>query len=136
MLDEEHYVNDNSDHQILGDLKTEYQYGWSQPENYAFKSAQGLGHEIVGQISTMKGEPGGCASCATKRSISSCPSPSPLGAQTLSGIDFRTFYYYIKPTEAQGKSWDDVPADIGGDIRQAGHPGGGAQVPGGVECAI
>ena len=26
-----------SDQKILADLKSEYQYGWSQPENYVFK---------------------------------------------------------------------------------------------------
>ena len=30
----------------------------------------------------------------------------------LSDIDFENIYYYIKPTEMQAKSWDDLPSDI------------------------
>ena len=46
-----------SDQKHLTDLKSDYQYGWSQPENYVFKARKGLDHEIIDQISTMKREP-------------------------------------------------------------------------------
>ena len=35
----------------------QYKFGWSMPENYAFKSRRGLDREIVEEISWMKGEP-------------------------------------------------------------------------------
>ena len=35
----------------------EYKWGFSKPENYVFKSRKGLSHEIVEEISEMKGEP-------------------------------------------------------------------------------
>jgi Fe-S cluster assembly protein SufB len=28
------------------------------------------------------------------------------------GIDFQDIYYYLKPTDHQGKTWDDVPQEI------------------------
>ncbi len=36
----------------------------------------------------------------------------PSWGADLSGIDFENIYYYIKPTEKQAESWEDLPADI------------------------
>ena len=38
--------------------------------------------------------------------------PMPSWGGDLSGIDFDNIYYYIKPTETQAKSWEDLPPDI------------------------
>ena len=38
--------------------------------------------------------------------------PLPTWGGDLSGIDFDNIYYYIKPTEKQAESWEDLPADI------------------------
>ena len=38
--------------------------------------------------------------------------PLPTWGGDLSGIDFENIYYYIKPTEKQADSWEDLPADI------------------------
>jgi Fe-S cluster assembly protein SufB len=38
--------------------------------------------------------------------------PLPTWGANLSRIDFDTIYYYIKPVAQQGKTWDDIPADI------------------------
>jgi Fe-S cluster assembly protein SufB len=38
--------------------------------------------------------------------------PLPSWGGNLSGIDFDNIYYYIKPTENQAESWEDLPADI------------------------
>ncbi len=112
----------NSDHQILGDLKTEYQYGWSQPENYAFKARKGLDHEIVDQISTMKGEPDWMRQLRHEALDIFLSKSIPAWGADLSGIDFQDIYYYIKPTEAQGKTWDEVPADIKETFDKLGIP--------------
>ena len=36
----------------------------------------------------------------------------PSWGADLSGIDFENIYYYIKPTEKQADSWEDLPAEI------------------------
>ena len=46
----------SSDAQILQDIG-EYQYGFSDPETFVFKSRKGLDRKIVEQISSMKDEP-------------------------------------------------------------------------------
>jgi len=45
-----------SDAKILEGIG-EYQYGFSDPETYVFKSRKGLDRHVVEQISSMKGEP-------------------------------------------------------------------------------
>src|SRR5204863_5868577 len=38
--------------------------------------------------------------------------PLPQWGGNLNEIDFENIYYYIKPTEKQASSWEDLPADI------------------------
>ena len=38
------------------------------------------------------------------------------------GIDFQDIYYYLKPTDRQGKTWDDVPQEIKETFDQLGIP--------------
>ena len=38
--------------------------------------------------------------------------PLPTWGGDVSGIDFENIYYYIRPTEKQADSWEDLPADI------------------------
>ena len=45
-----------SDAKILEGIG-EYQYGFSDPETYVFKTRKGLSRETVEQISALKGEP-------------------------------------------------------------------------------
>ena len=55
--------------------------------------------------------------------------PMPVWTDGLDQIDFDKIVYYRKPSEREEKSWDDVPEQIKADVRAAGHPRGGAQVP-------
>ena len=48
--------------------------------------------------------------------------PMPTWGGDLSGIDFENIYYYIKPTEKQANSWDDLPADIKKTLDRLGIP--------------
>jgi Fe-S cluster assembly protein SufB len=38
------------------------------------------------------------------------------------GIDFQDIYYYLKPTDKQGRTWDDVPDDIKDTFDRLGIP--------------
>ena len=38
------------------------------------------------------------------------------------GINFQDIYYYLKPTDRQGKTWDDVPDDIKNTFDRLGIP--------------
>ena len=111
-----------SDQKQLTDLKSDYAYGWSQPENYVFKAQKGLSHDIVDQISTMKREPDWMRKLRHEALDIFLSKPIPTWGADLSGINYDEIFYYIKPTEAQGKSWDDVPPDIKETFDKLGIP--------------
>jgi Fe-S cluster assembly protein SufB len=48
--------------------------------------------------------------------------PMPTWGGDLSGINFDEIYYYIKPTQTQGKTWDEVPAEIKDTFERLGIP--------------
>jgi len=114
--------NATSDREILADLKDEYKYGWSQPEDYVFKARKGLDHEIVEMISRMKKEPDWMRKLRHDSLDVFFSKPIPTWGADLSAIDYNEIYYYIKPTEAQGKTWDDVPTDIKDTFDKLGIP--------------
>ena len=90
----------------------EQKYGFRDPENYVFKSKRGLSPEIVAEISDHKGEPAWMREFRLKSLEYFRARPMPNWGADLSGIDFDSIYYYIKPTEKQATSWDDLPAEI------------------------
>jgi len=110
------------DQQALADLKDDYKFGFSQPERYVFKARKGLNHDIVDQISVMKGEPDWMRQFRHKALDIFFSRPIPTWGPDLSDIDFDDIYYYIKPAESQSKSWDEVPDDIKETFDKLGIP--------------
>jgi Fe-S cluster assembly protein SufB len=104
----------------------EYKYGFSVPENYAFKARKGLNEEVVREISWMKGEPEWMLEFRLRgyRHFLERPMPQWGGRGQLNTIDFDNIYYYIKPTDAEKafESWDDVPEDIKNTFDRLGIP--------------
>jgi Fe-S cluster assembly protein SufB len=98
-------------------------YGFSEPENYSFKSRKGLDEEIVRQISAMKGEPEWMTDFRLRslEAFNAKPMPN-WGSDVLGQINFDDIYYYIKPTEGQSDSWDDLPAEIKNTYDKLGIP--------------
>ncbi len=97
-------------------------YGFHDPEKYAFKSRKGLDAEIVRQISEMKGEPGWMTEFRLQAYETFLKKPMPQWGADLSGIDFDDIYYYVRATESQGASWDEVPEDIKKTFDRLGIP--------------
>jgi Fe-S cluster assembly protein SufB len=86
-----------------------------------FKAEKGINANIVAQISEMKGEPGWMRDFRLKsfEIFESKPLPKWGGALDL---NFQDIYYYLKPTDHQGKTWDDVPAEIKETFEKLGIP--------------
>ncbi|MBF6589910.1 MAG: Fe-S cluster assembly protein SufB, partial [Ktedonobacterales bacterium] len=106
----------------VGEELEQYKWGFSKPENYIFKSRKGLSHEIVEEISQLKGEPQWMRDFRHKSLDIFLKKPMPTWGGDLSGIDFDDIYYYIKPTQEAGKTWDDLPAEIKDTFEQLGIP--------------
>lgn len=109
------------DANILKDIG-QYKYGFHDPENYVFKSRKGLSREIVLEISRMKGEPQWMQEFRLKALDHFLNRPMPAWGPDLSGLHLDDIYYYVKPTESQGKTWDDVPDTIKNTFDKLGIP--------------
>jgi Fe-S cluster assembly protein SufB len=100
----------------------QYQFGFNNPENYAFKSRRGVDEQIVREISDMKGEPEWMTKFRVRALKRFEGRPLPTWGADLSELDFQNMYYYIKPMESSGSTWDDVPADIKNTFDRLGIP--------------
>jgi Fe-S cluster assembly scaffold protein SufB len=100
----------------------EYSAGFHVAENYAFKSERGLSRKIVEQISEMKGEPDWMRKFRLKSLDLFDKRPMPTWGADLSGIKFDDIYYYIKPVQEQGKTWNDIPGEIKDTFDRLGIP--------------
>src|SRR5215831_12326673 len=110
---------------LLAEIKDSYgeKYGFNVPENnYAFKSRKGLDREIVAQISEMKNEPQWMRDFRLRALEIFEQKPMPTWGGDLSHINFDDIYYYVKPTQQAGKTWDDLPAEIKETFEQLGIP--------------
>jgi Fe-S cluster assembly protein SufB len=101
----------------------EYQYGFHDPtDKYVFKSRKGLDEEIVRQISQMKQEPEWMTDFRVEAFRIFEQKPLPAWGGDLSKLDFQDIYYYMRASDHQEKSWDDVPDDIRKTYDRLGIP--------------
>ncbi|MGE4003625.1 MAG: Fe-S cluster assembly protein SufB, partial [Planctomycetaceae bacterium] len=101
----------------------DYQFGFHDPtDKYAFTSRKGLDREMVAQISEMKNEPGWMTDFRLESYEIFLKKPMPNWGGDMSGIDFQDIYYYVRASEKQEKSWDDVPEDIRKTYDRLGIP--------------
>jgi Fe-S cluster assembly protein SufB len=101
--------------EVVRGIRSDYKYGFSNPDeakDYFFKSGRGISHEVVEAISEHKNEPEWMRKFRHKSLDYFFARPMPNWGADLSGIDFENIYYYIRPTEKQADSWEDLPADI------------------------
>ena len=111
-----------SDREALSGVNDEYMYGFSMPEESVFKARKGLNHEVIDQMSAMKHEPEWMRDFRHRSLDIFLSKPMPTWGADLSGIDFDDIFYYVKPTENQGKTWDDVPDNIKNTFDRLGIP--------------
>jgi Fe-S cluster assembly protein SufB len=100
----------------------DYQYGFRDEEDYVFKSERGLNRKIVEDISRMKGEPQWMLDFRLKSLDHYEKRPMPNWGADLSGIEFDDIYYYIRPAENIGRTWDEVPEYIKNTFEKLGIP--------------
>jgi Fe-S cluster assembly protein SufB len=99
-----------------------YRYGFSMPENYAFKSRKGLDEAIVREISHMKSEPEWMTRFRLRALKLFESKPLPQWGGVLEGIDFSDIFYYVKASDKNSTSWDDVPAEVKNTFDRLGIP--------------
>jgi Fe-S cluster assembly protein SufB len=104
------------------DLTKDYKYGFNDGDEFVFRSERGLSAEVVADISRRKAEPAWMLEFRLKALEHFRQRPMPSWGADLSGIDFDDIYYYVKPAEEQGRSWDEVPEGIKRTFDRLGIP--------------
>ncbi len=100
----------------------DYKWGFRDPENLVFKTRKGLDREVVEQISMIKGEPEWMLEFRLKGLEHFNKRPMPTWGGDLSQLDLDEIYFYARPAEKEGKSWDDVPDTIKETFNRLGIP--------------
>lgn len=99
-----------------------YRYGFSMPQKYVFKARKGLDEDIVRNISYMKGEPPWMMEFRLNAYRIFKQKPMPEWGANLSKIDFDDIYYYIRSTDKQVNSWEELPKEIKETYDKIGIP--------------
>ena len=97
-------------------------YGFFDPEKFVFKAKRGLSKEIVEEISWMKQEPEWMTKLRVRSYEIFKRKKMPTWCADLSVIDFDNIFYFLKSTEKQGTTWDEVPEDIKRTFDKLGIP--------------
>src|SRR3954465_2998754 len=99
-----------------------YKLGWSDAEDYVFKPKRGLNEDIIREMSWMKGEPDWMRDIRLKSYRHFQKRPMPNWGGDMSQIYFDDIFYYIKPTDKQVNSWDQLPDSVKATYEKLGIP--------------
>lgn len=113
--------NKMTDDEIIDSIGA-YEYGWHDSDSAGAAAARGLNEDIVRDISAKKGEPEWMLNQRLKALSIFDKKPIPTWGADLSGIDFDQIKYYVKSTEEQAQTWDDLPDDIKATYDKLGIP--------------
>src|SRR3954470_13642406 len=89
-----------------------YEYGWADTDTAGAIAQRGLSEAVVRNISALKSEPQLMLDLRLKGLRLLARKPMPTSGADLPGIDFQNIKYFVRSTEKQAATWDDLPADI------------------------
>src|SRR5256885_6085254 len=99
-----------------------YKFGWADSDVAGESARRGLSEEVVRDISAKKNEPKWMLDLRLKGLKLFRRKPMPTWGSNLSGIDFENIKYFVRSTEKQAASWDELPADIKSTYDRLGIP--------------
>jgi FeS assembly protein SufB len=99
-----------------------YKFGWSDSDKAGASARRGLSEDVVRDISAKKSEPEWMLDLRLKGLKYFQRKPLPTWGSDLSGIDFDKIKYFVRSTEKQAASWDELPADIKNTYDRLGIP--------------
>src|SRR6266567_4646570 len=99
-----------------------YKFGWADSDAAGSIARRGLSEDVVRNISTLKGEPEWMLDLRLKGLKLFRRKPMPSWGSDLSGIDFENIKYFVRSTEKQAGSWEELPADIKNTYDRLGIP--------------
>src|SRR6266516_4769025 len=99
-----------------------YEYGWADSDVAGAAAQRGLNEAVVRDISAKKNEPEWVLDLRLKGLRLFGRKPMPAWGADLSGIDFDNIKYFVRSTEKQAASWDELPDDIKNTYDRLGIP--------------
>jgi Fe-S cluster assembly protein SufB len=99
-----------------------YKFGWADPDVAGAAARRGLSEEVVRDISARKSEPDWMLGLRLKGLRLFQKKPLPTWGADLADIDFENIKYFVRSTEKQAASWDELPEDIKSTYDKLGIP--------------
>ncbi len=99
-----------------------YGYGWADSDVAGASAQRGLSDAVVRDISAKKNEPEWMLENRLKALRIYDRKPIPKWGSNLEGIDFDNIKYFVRSTEKQAASWDELPEDIRNTYDRLGIP--------------
>ena len=99
-----------------------YGYGWADSDLAGASAQRGLSEAVVRDISARKNEPEWMLQNRLKALRIFERKPMPTWGSNLGGIDFDNIKYFVRSTEKQAATWDDLPEDIRNTYDRLGIP--------------
>ncbi len=108
--------------QSQDNLNFDYKFGFAMPETSVFKTERGISPKIVYQISKIKQEPEWMTQFRLKAYDIFLKKVMPTWGADLSQIKFNDIVYFLRATDKQRNSWEDLPAEIKETYDRIGVP--------------
>lgn len=99
-----------------------YEFGWRDKDDAGQNAKRGLNADVVLDISDKKSEPAWMRELRLKGLELFEKKPLPNWGSDLSGIDFDNIKYFVRSTEKQATSWEELPEDIKNTYDRLGIP--------------
>jgi len=99
-----------------------YEFGWHDSDAAGMSAQRGLNEAVVRNISALKSEPQWMLDIRLKGLNLFGKKPMPTWGSDLTGIDFDNIKYFVRSTEKQATSWEDLPEDIKRTYDRLGIP--------------
>src|SRR6478609_5721998 len=98
----------------------QYEFGWADSDAAGASARRGLSPKVVSDISGLKNEP----DWMLQRRLKALQlfEPKPTWGADLSEIDFDNIKYFVRSTEKQAQTWEDLPDDIKNTYEKLGIP--------------
>ncbi len=111
----------SSDQEIIASIGA-YGYGWHDSDLAGATARRGVDEDVVRNISALKDEPEWMRNFRLKSLRLFGKKPMPHWGADLSGIHFDNIKYFVRSTEKQATSWEELPDDIKKTYDRLGIP--------------
>ena len=99
-----------------------YEFGWADSDTAGETAQRGLNDTVVRDISSKKSEPQWMLDLRLKGLKLFHRKPMPHWGAELDTIDFDNIKYFVRSTEKQATSWEELPEDIKNTYDKLGIP--------------